>query len=394
MKKNNFNFVVFFLVAILNASLTIPLNAQMWGKKPVISPEINSDNSVTLRIYAPEAKSLKVTGSWMKGWGSTSDLIRNDTGLFEFSTEPLPSEMYMYNFLVDGVTVLDPANVMIVRDGQRNQNIFMVPGDKAGLYGVNEVSHGSLQKVWYNSPVLGLNRRMYVYTPPGYIQSTDKYPVLYLLHGGGGDEDAWTSLGRAPQILDNLIASGKAKPMIVVMTNGNPGDAAAPGDAPPVKPKPGQEEPFNMGSGKFEESLVKDVIPFIEKNFRVISNKDSRALTGLSMGGIQTMNLAFKYPETFSYFGVMSMGLVDMTRFGVTVDEKVRDSDLEKLKKSGYKLYWIACGKEDFLFESAMDLKKFLDERNFKYIYRESEGGHTWDNWRMYLSEFTPMLFK
>jgi enterochelin esterase family protein len=394
MKKNNFNLVIFFLVVLLNSSFAIHLNAQMWGKKQVISPEINSDNSVTFRIYAPEANSVKVTGSWMKGWGSSSDLIRNDTGLFELSTEPLPSEMYMYNFVVDGITVLDPANVMIVRDGQRNQNIFMVPGDKAGLYGVNEISHGSLEKVWYNSPVLGLNRRMYVYTPPGYKQSTDKYPVLYLLHGGGGDEDAWTSLGRAPQILDNLMAAGKAKPMIVVMTNGNPGDAAAPGDAPAIKPKSGQEEPFNMGSGKFEESLVKDVIPFIEKNYRVISNKDFRVLTGLSMGGIQTMNLAFKYPDTFSYFGVMSMGLVDMTRFGVTVDEKVRDSDLEKLEKSGYKLYWIAFGKEDFLFQSVLDMKKFLDERNFKYIYRESEGGHIWDNRRIYLSEFTPMLFK
>jgi enterochelin esterase family protein len=235
---------------------------------------------------------------------------------------------------------------------------------------------------------------MYVYTPPSYKQSAEKFPVLYLLHGGGGDEDAWTTLGRTPQILDNLIAAGKAKPMIVVMTNGNPGDAAATGDRPVVKPGSRQDEPFNMGSGKFEESLVKDVIPFVEKNYRVISNKESRAVTGLSMGGIQTMNLAFNYPETFSYYGVMSMGLVDMTRFGVTIDEKARDEDLEKLKASGYKLYWIACGNKDFLYQSVLDLKKFLDERNFTYIYRESEGGHTWDNWRIYLSEFAPMIFK
>lgn len=379
------------LVAFFMGIFILPSQAQ-WGRKPVISPEIKTDNSIVFRIYAPQSKSVKLSGSWMSGWGTTVDLIRNDTGLFEVPVSALPSEMYMYSFYVDGVQTLDPANVAIVRDGQRNQSVLMVPGDKANIYGVNDVPHGTLEKVWYESPTLGMNRRMYVYTPPTYKSSTDKFPVLYLLHGGGGDEDAWTSLGRTPQILDNLIASGQVKPMIVVMTNGNPGDAAAPGDAPATKPA--QTEVFNMGSGKFEESLIKDVIPFIEKNYRAISKKESRAVTGLSMGGIQTMNLAFKYPDSFSYFGVMSMGLVDMSRFGVKTDEKQREADLQKLKNSGYKLYWVACGKTDFLYQSVIDLKKFLDDRSFSYIYRESEGGHTWDNWRIYLSEFTPMIFK
>jgi enterochelin esterase family protein len=239
-----------------------------------------------------------------------------------------------------------------------------------------------------------MTRLMYVYTPAGYNESQEKLPVFYLLHGGGGDEDAWTTLGRAPQILDNLIASGKAKPMIVVMTNGNPGDVAAPGAAPAKKEAKGQNNPGGMGSGKFEESLVKDVIPYIEKNYRVIANKDNRAVSGLSMGGMQTLYLSNNHPETFSYFGVMSMGLVDMSRFGGKNDPAERVKGLEKLKASQPKLYWIGCGKDDFLFQSAQDLRKFLDDNKFTYEYRESEGGHTWTNWRIYLSELAPKLFK
>jgi len=178
------------------------------------------------------------------------------------------------------------------------------------------------------------------------------------------------------------------------MTNGNPGDVAAPGAAPVKKEATGQNNPGSMGSGKFEQSLVKDVIPYIEKNYRVIANKDNRAVAGLSMGGIQTITLTGTAPEMFSYYGVMSMGLVDMTKFGGNDDKEARVVNLEKLRKSGVKLYWIGCGKDDFLFKSAGDLRKFLDENKFPYTYRESTGGHTWTNWRIYLSELAPKLFK
>jgi enterochelin esterase family protein len=193
--------------------------------------------------------------------------------------------------------------------------------------------------------------------------------------------------------MDNLIAAGKTKPMIVVMTNGNPGQAAASVVVPP-KPAAGQQSPGAMGQGKFEESLVKDVIPFVEKNYRVIANKDNRAVSGLSMGGMQTMNLANTYPETFSWYGVMSMGLADMSRFGIKDDPEARKQKLENLRKSNPKLYWIGCGKDDFLYKSAQDLRKFLDDNNFKYEYLESTGGHTWPNWRIYLTELSQKLFR
>jgi len=379
---------------LLLTVFSFSISAQNRMPKPILSPEIQQDNKITFRVFAPEAKTVKISGNWMAGWGTQVEMMRNDTGMYQLSIESLPSEMYTYSYFVDGVKSVDPNNIMVVRDGTRNESMFMVPGEKATMYGVNDLPHGTLQKVWYSSATLGLTRLMYVYTPAGYNESTEKLPVFYLLHGGGGDEDAWTTLGRAPQILDNLIASGKAKPMIVVMTNGNPGDAAAPGAAPAKKEAAGQNNPGGMGSGKFEESLVKDVIPFIEKNYRVISNKDNRAVSGLSMGGMQTLYLSNNHPEMFSYFGVMSMGLVDMSRFGGKNDPEAQLKGLEKLKASHPKLYWIGVGKDDFLFQSAQDLRKFLDDNKFSYEYRESEGGHTWTNWRIYLSELAPKLFK
>jgi len=367
--------------------------AQMRGPKPVISPEIKTDNKVTFRLFAREAKTVKLSGNWMPGWGTSVELMRNDTGLYELTIDPLPSEMYTYSFIVDGVKTVDPGNALVVRDGTRNESMIMIPGEKNDLYGVQNVHHGTLEKVWYNSPSLGMDRLMYIYTPAGYSESKEKLPVFYLLHGGGGDEDAWSTLGRAPQILDNLIASGKAKPMIVVMTNGNPSQSAAPGAGPVAKDKSGTN-PGAMGQGKFEESLVKDVIPFVEKNYRAVANKDNRAVAGLSMGGIQTINLSNTHPEMFSYYGVMSMGLVDMKQFGGKDDSVDRIKNLEKLSKSGVKLYWIGCGTDDFLYKSAQDLRKLLDDNKFKYTYRESTGGHTWTNWRIYLSELAPQLFK
>lgn len=374
--------------------VTLQASSQFKMPKPILSPEIQTDNKITFRVYAPDAKTVKLNGNWMSGWGTQVDLIRNDTGMFELTIDPLPSEMYTYSFFVDGVKTIDPNNVLLVRDGSHNESMLMVPGDRADLYEVNDVPHGTVSKIWYPSPILGLTRLMYVYTPAGYNNSTEKLPVFYLLHGGGGDEDAWTTLGRAPQILDNLIASGKARPMIVVMTNGNPDDAAAIGVSPVKREAKGQINPGNMGSGKFEESLVKDVIPFIEKNFHVISNKDNRAVAGLSMGGIQTLNLSNTFPEMFSYYGVMSMGMVDMTRFGGVNDPEAQVRNIERLRKSGVKLYWIGCGKQDFLYKSAQDLCKFLDDNKFPYQYSESKGGHAWSEWRIYLSELVPKLFK
>jgi enterochelin esterase-like enzyme len=383
MKKT----IIMVLLALGSATV---LQAQ-FGPPRIVSPEIKEDISVVFRLFAPKAESVTISGNWMTGWGASETLERNDTGLWTITVQPLKPEFYTYNFNVNGVKVIDPGNPLTVRDGVNNFSTLMVPGEESHLYKNNDVPHGTIEKVWYPSPTLGLDRRMYIYTPPGYKNSTQRYPVLYLLHGGGGDEDAWTSLGRTPQILDNLIAAGKALPMIVVMTNGNPGQAAAPTEQ---VSRQASQNIASMGGGLFEKSLVTDVIPFIEKHYRVDSQKASRAVAGLSMGGIQTMTLSFTSPETFSYYGVMSMGLVDMTQFGRTETREDRIASLEKLRKSNPELYWIACGTGDFLYKSVVELIAFLKEQNFPHTYVETDGGHTWDKWRIYLSDLAPLLFR
>jgi enterochelin esterase family protein len=363
----------------------------------IISPEMLPDNKVTFRLLAPKAAEVTITGEWMQGFNAGVPMVKNDTGLWTLTVGPLNPELYAYNFIIDGVTAPDPNNVQVRRDGSRYQSYFIIPGKESDLYIQKEnVKHGNVEKVWYKSDVLGINRRLYVYTPAGYNQSMQKYPVFYLLHGAGGDEDAWTNMGRAAQIMDNLIAQGKAQPMIVVMTNGNANQAGAQNEIPQNE----SQRQFTMAdyqkyAGKFEESLVKDVIPFIEDNYRTYTDKSHRAIAGLSMGGMHTQTITLNNPGMFDYIGVFSMGLMS---FGNTQNAeqvaKERDEKIEALKKSDPKVYWIGCGKEDFLYNSVIDLRKTLDNHGFKYTYRESTGGHTWANWRIYLSEFAPLLFK
>jgi enterochelin esterase family protein len=402
-----FQFVTF--VTILSSSLLI--SGQEAAKAPAPPPrpafrmpvmiksaEILPDNSVTFRLYAKEAQKVTISGEWMQGFGASENLARNDTGLFSITVGPLKPELYAYSFTVDGVRTIDPNNVQVRRDGSRYESFFIIPGPESDLYiQKNGIPHGTVTKIWYNSSVLGIDRRCYVYTPAGYEGSKQKYPVFYLLHGAGGDEDAWTNMGRAAQIMDNLIAQGKAKPMIVVMTNGNANQAGAQNEVPAL-PQEGEQgmAMFQRYAGKFEEHLVKDLMPFIDKNFRTLTGTDNRAIAGLSMGGAHTETITNNNPGLFGYIGVFSMGLMN---FGIPQQdvariEQERDTKTEALKNSGYKLYWIGCGKDDFLYKSVVDLRGLLDKHNFRYTYRESTGGHTWANWRIYLSEYAPLLFK
>lgn len=368
---------------VLILLLSMEMNAQF--RRGVVSPEVLPDNQVTFRIYAPDVDSVYISGEWMPGYGTLEPMVRNDTGLWSITVGPLEPEFYGYTFNVDGVTVLDPANGIIKRDGVRNASVLMIHGADSELYALNDVPHGTLSKVWYESPTLNLTRRMYVYTPPGYENSTDSYPVLYLLHGGGGDEDAWTTLGRAHYILDNLIAQGKAKPMLVVMTNGNAYQSAAPGSAPEPAAQITMEDYASL-AGKFEESLVKDVIPYIESHYRILSDKDGRAVAGLSMGGGHTIRVTNSNPGTFGYIGVFSSGTRE--------SDEAFDKQLQALKASGVNLYWIGCGVDDFVKSSSDALRAALDKNDFPYTYYESSGGHTWANWRIYLSQIAPLLFK
>jgi len=299
--------------------------------------------------------------------------------------------LYSYSFIIDGCTTTDPNNPFIVRDVASVTNIFIVGGGQADLYKVNDVPHGTMAKRWYDSPGLGMDRRITIYTPFGYETSTEKYPVLYLLHGAGGDEEAWATLGRTAQIMDNLIAQKKVKPMIVVMPNGNVIQDAAPGEG-----HEGFYKPVFMAAktmdGTYEANFM-DIIKFVESNYRVKADKANRAVAGLSMGGFHSLHISRYYPNTFDYVGLFSAAIMPNQNVSSPVYYDI-DGTLKKQMDNGFKLYWIAIGNTDFLYKGNTDYRKKLDSMGFKYTYRESDGGHIWRNWRVYLSEFTPLLFK
>jgi enterochelin esterase-like enzyme len=382
MKKSRSIFQLALLLVLITGS---GVDAFCQLRTRVISPEVSADNKITFRIFAPEAKNIKLYGEWITDFTKIETLQRNDTGLFQITIGPVPPEIYGYNFILDGVSILDPANPLVRRDGQRNASLVLVPGKESALYGAENVPHGNLTKAWYDSPTLGMQRRMYIYTPPGYEKGDMTYPVLYLLHGGGGDEDAWTTMGRAPYILDNLIAQGLAKPMLVVMPNGNAYQPAGPGDTPAAATT--RPADFASYRGKYEESLVKDIIPYVENNYRVIKNKDARAIAGLSMGGGHTTTTTNNNPDLFSYIGVFSAGARN-------VDDDYR-AKLKAIKDNKVKLYYVACGVDDRLaYQGSLTLVEELKKLGMPYKFRESGGGHTWANWRIYLSEMASMLFK
>lgn len=386
----------------------------LFGGNQIVSPEVNADGTVTFRLYAPKAVKVEVTGDFLPSVKVSSpmgeveqpgvaSLKEGKDGVWTYTTAPLAPELYYYTFKVDGMTYLDPSNVYMCRDIATYTNIFIVEkekGDTGDLYSVNAVPHGNVSKVWYDSPTLKMKRRMTVYTPAGY-EKGGHYPVLYLLHGAGGDEDAWTTLGRAAQIMDNLIAEGKAKPMIVVMTNGNANCEAAPGEW-----SKGMYKPSFMGHkdskpvASMEESFP-DVIKYVEKNYRVLKDKKNRAICGLSMGGGHSFSISKLYPGTFDYVGLFSAAI--FVKGGNNsqkslLDQMNEDADFNNqmaaLFESHPKLYWIAIGKTDFLYKANADYRAYLDGKGYPYEYLETEGGHIWRNWRVYLTLFAQKIFQ
>ena len=315
-------------------------------------------------------------------WGDTIDMKRGENNVWEV-TIPLPEpEIYTYNFVADGVSVNDPQNVMVQRDGSRYLSMLLVDGERTENYKPGE-QRGTVSHPWYDSKILGINRRLTVYTPYGYEANTKtKYPVLYLLHGAGGDEEAWSSMGRAAQILDNLIAKGLAEPMIVVMPNGNPGQQAAVTLNLPVSDVD-YRDPANANA--YVKSLVTEIIPFVEKNYRAIPKKSARAIAGLSMGGGHTTAATMLFPGVFDYICPMSCGMRD----GEGVD-----AQMQAIKKAGYKLYWIGCGTDDFAWPGTETMVEILKRNDMEHTLFASDGGHVWYNWRYYLNTFAQLLFK
>ena len=389
--------IIVSAAALLVSAVSFAQQA-LWDAAQAVSPQVNKDNSVTFRLHAPKAVKVQVSGDFLPAEGVAkeddpllADLTEKD-GVWEYTTMPHASELYSYSFIVDGLRILDPNNVYINRDVASVTNIFIVGNGQGDNYKVNDVPHGSVSKVWYDSPTLGLKRRMTVYTPAGYEQNRkQKYPVFYLLHGAGGDEDAWMDLGRTSQILDNLIAQGKAEPMIVVMTNGNAGEMAAPGQGPDGFRIPNFRQK-GMMDGAFEQSFT-DVVKYIEDNYRVYKDKKHRAIAGLSMGGYHSLHISKYYPDLFDYVGLFSAA----ARFHEDSESPVYQNEMEQIAVQFSKspaLYWIAIGKEDFLYEENVKLRRHFDEKGYPYEYFENGEGHIWRNWRIYLSMFIPKLFK
>lgn len=271
------------------------------------SPKVMDDKRVAIQIYAPKASEVTISGDFL-GTNKPVSLTKNDSGVWATTLGPLRPDYYTYTLMVDGVRTADPKNPVIKQGISSIENVMTVPGPEMAFEENKAVPHGEVREVWYLSSTLGMTRRMHVYTPPGYEKNTTKHPVFYLLHGAGDDDSGWNSIGRAGFIIDNLIAAGKAKPMIVVMPNGSM----------PLLPQSGMPDAQTMNRMRdlFSSELLKDVIPLVEKTYRTINKPENRALAGLSMGGFQTLDMTLSHPELFDYVGVFSSGF-----FGPTVDE-------------------------------------------------------------------------
>ena len=351
------------------------------------SPEVNNDGTVTFRLYAPKAQEVKLQGSFLSQRGV--EMQNDGNGLWSYTSEKLWSELHTYTFVVDGLHITDPNNVYMLRDIATYQNYFLIDGELSANYFVREVPHGTVSKVWYPSPTLGYERRrMTVYTPAGYDEQVGKkYPVLYLLHGAGGDENAWSELGRAAQILDNLIAQGKAEP------NGNGGQQAVPGEYPNSMYKPSFMSP-RMMDGAIEAAFVPDIVKYVDSHYRTLADKKHRAVAGLSMGGFHSLYISANNPDCFGYVGLFSAAINRQNPQGeyAHIYQQLDDKLARQFAKPPY--YYIAIGKTDFLYQDNVKYRQRLDQAGYKYEYVETDGGHEWRNWRKYLNQFLPKLFK
>ena len=391
----------FILAAALLVSAAAFAQQALGPASGIISPEINPDHTVTFRYRGPKAVTVQLTGDFLPTRkieyerdgqkqvyeaAGVVDLKEGRDGMWTYTTEPLTGELYSYSFLVDGVRTMDPNNIYQNRDIATWTNIFTLSaeqGDKGWYYEVHDTPHGNVAHVWYDSPTLGCTRRMSVYTPAGYEGGKQKYPVLYLLHGSGGDEDAWLDLGRTAQILDNLIAEGKAEPMIVVMPNGVFYNRAAPGAAVNMF-QPTMANSRSDSTVEIEDSFP-DIIKYVESNYRVKKGGDYRAVAGLSMGGRQSSRLSRRYPGTFGWVGQFS---------GVAVPNGDDDPELAAQFAARPKLFWIGVGKDDGVKRNSLILKDYCDAHGYPCEYYESDGGHIWRNWRVYLTLFAQKIFK
>jgi enterochelin esterase family protein len=381
---------------LTSAVLTIPVRAaeevpRARTQPPrLVSPEVSPERKITFRIRAAKAESVKLNAGDIQGLGQNNVFTKATNDVWELTVGPIDPGAYRYNFNVDGLSVIDPRNPATSESNDNTWSLVSVPG--AEFQDIKDVPHGAIASVTYFSKTLNKFRRMHVYTPPGYESGKGKFPVFYLLHGSSDSDASWSTVGRAGFIIDNLIAAKKAKPMLVVMPAGHTGPT---GMRPSGSARPTRDE--------FVDDFMNDILPYIEAHYRVYTDRERRAIAGLSMGGGHTLSIGIPHLDKFSYLGVFSAGVFEFRRnrtgessasTGPTWEERNKETlDNPKLKK-GLKLVWFATGKDDFLIETSRQTVATLKKHGFDVVFKESEGGHIWINWRNYLNEFAPQLFQ
>jgi enterochelin esterase family protein len=349
----------------------------------VLSPEVAADGRVTFRIRAPQAEMVGLGGDLpLLNPGQTFELRNGGDGVWQRTVGPLDPGVYCYTFIVDGVSVVDPAQPKVCADNDNVSSLFMVPG--AEFMDTLDVPHGAVAKVTYFSRELGKHRRMHVYTPPDYGLTRQRYPVLYLLHGATGSDAQWSTVGRAGDILDNLIAANRAAPMVVVMPAGHTGSFSM---------GPLDELARGFHRDPFLREFQRDIKPYVESHYAVRTDRKSTAIAGLSMGGIHTIEIVIADLAGYGYIGVFSSGV-----WGAAQSDdwgKLHQAQLDDAgAKAGLELLWFATGKDDFVLENSKATAALFERHGFDVTFVESAGGHTWRNWREYLHEFAPQLFK
>ena len=387
------------------------------------SPEFSPDGQVALRFCAPNATSVRVIGDWNSRISGGDLLTKDAHGIWSISLANLKPDLYTYSFLVDGVKTIDPGNVHSANDAVRIASYFIVaaPGDDSSLYEDKDVPHGEVAAVWYPSKSVATPRRALVYTPPGYRGGNGRYPVLYLLHGWGGDENEWIELGRAAQIIDNLLADHKIVPMIVVMPNGHHDRHAVPDIAPPANtallaPLPPRGYDITPSITEIAKSVVDDLVPYVDQNFRTIPESSSRAIAGLSMGGGQAAFIGLNHPDMFAWVASFSGAIIAwpgammpapapastdtpgprIPRYQMNSDAIEKDvPGLNVSINSKLRLLYISCGLDDGLITSNKQFEDWLTSHNIHFAHDEIPGyAHVWSLWRKNLIELSPRLFR
>ena len=359
------------------------------GSTRPVPVEVSADGHITFRILAPNAQNVRVNANDIPGIGSGLVLAKTANGIWEGTLGPVQPGEYRYYFNVDGVQVVaprNPATPETATTSESNDAIWsLVHVSGSDLMDTRDVPHGAVETVTYFSKALNRPRRMHVYLPPGYEKGSGRYPIFYLLHGSGDSDDAWSTVGRAGFILDNLIADGKAKPMVVIMPAGH--------TAPP-RPR-NAAAPTVPARDEFQEDFLGDIMPYAESHYRVYSDEKHRAIAGLSMGGSQTMNAAFATLDKFAYIGVFSSGAGSGGGNATGGWEERHQGVLDNPKlKERVKLIWMSTGKDDSGITRSRATAEMLKKHGFNPIFIESSGAHTWINWRDYLGEFAPQLFR